>query len=252
MPNMNSDRDTIKARIEERFTKNVKGKKPDLSQFNSTHDGREGDWLTKAMGLNVNGINEPDFEGFEMKKYSVGKTSFGDWSPDESLYSGALKKMSRDEFLQMFGVPNPKKGGRFSWSGKVFPKYGEFNDAGQRLAIDDFGNIVAIYRFGKDSRKISVAPEFHHGEIVLARWREETLKLKLERKFNQLGWFRCLKNNKGEYERIIFGNAINYESFLSLVITGDIFLDCGMHQGNARPYMIWRASNRVWDKLAET
>ena len=78
----------IRSLIEETFEKNVRGLIPDLSGYNSNHDGAEGDWLTKKMGLSVNGNNEPDFMGFEMKKDSKGKTTFGDWSPDSALYKG--------------------------------------------------------------------------------------------------------------------------------------------------------------------
>ena len=65
---MADKRDQIKREILKIFNKNVKGKVPDLSKYNRSHDGAEGDWLTKAMGLTVNGKNEPDFKGFEMKK----------------------------------------------------------------------------------------------------------------------------------------------------------------------------------------
>ena len=82
---MSSERNRIKREILEVFEKKVKGQKPDLSKFNKAHDGAEGDWLTKRMGLTVNGKNEPDFKGFEMKKNSV-KTTFGDWQPNYAIY----------------------------------------------------------------------------------------------------------------------------------------------------------------------
>ena len=44
---MELERDLIKSLIEEHFEKYVKGLVPDLSEFNSNHDGAEGDWLTK-------------------------------------------------------------------------------------------------------------------------------------------------------------------------------------------------------------
>jgi hypothetical protein len=87
---MNQNREVTKSLIEERFETYVKGLVPDLSNFNSKHDGAEGDWLTKKMGLTVNGRNEPDFNGFEMKKDSR-KTSFGDWAPDKALYKSERK-----------------------------------------------------------------------------------------------------------------------------------------------------------------
>lgn len=102
-------RDEVKLEIIRVFEKRVKYKKPDLSSLNSAHDGREGDWLTKEMGLSVNGLNEPDFKGFEMKKDSKEKTSFGDWSPDEAIFKGPSKLLHRDIFLEIFGARIPKK-----------------------------------------------------------------------------------------------------------------------------------------------
>jgi hypothetical protein len=59
------------------------------------------------------------------------------------------------------------------------------------------------------------------------------------------------KDEQGSYQEIQFGLPLKYEVFSPLFRAGEIYIDCGMHQGNARPYMMWRASNRVWDKLAE-
>ena len=135
---MADKRDQIKREILKIFNKNVKGKVPDLSKYNRSHDGAEGDWLTKAMGLTVNGKNEPDFKGFEMKKDSA-KTTFGDWSPNFTLYkkikNSPKPRLTRNEFLQIFGRKSPdptgRKSGRFSWSGTVFPTVHSVNEYGQ-------------------------------------------------------------------------------------------------------------------------
>lgn len=254
------DRDQIKSIIERRFEENVKGRIPDLSGFNKGHDGAEGDWLTKQMGLTVNGKNEPDFMGFEMKKDSP-KTSFGDWSPDSAPYkreAGKKAQVSRDEFLKIFGSPksdsDPKKNGRYSWSGKVFPKVGKFNSYGQILFVRDNGDIQALYSFDKDERqdKHLIVPEFFKkSDLQIALWKHETMKVRVERKFNQLGWFKLVKDREGRYVEIQYGLPINFDTFIEMVRTGDIFCDCGMHQGNARPYMTWRASHQIWDSLRE-
>lgn len=110
--------------------------------------------------------------------------------------------------------------------------------------------ICAVYSPEKDLRPNKVPLKFRK-RLELAKWNHDSLGKKVERKFNQLGWFRCLKNSKGEYDRIVFGQPINYETFLELFTKGSIFLDCGMYQGNARPYMTWRAKNNIWDELAE-
>ena len=258
---MSADRNAVRSMIEERFEKFVKGKVPDLAGYNKDHDGAEGDWLTKQMGLTVNGKNEPDFLGFEMKKDSS-KTTFGDWSPDVAIYlrpkAGEKAKLTRSEFLKIFGTPklhsDPRKNGRYSWSGEVFPTVKNVNKFGQELRVDDSGDIKAIYSFKNDQRinKSEIVPEeFQIDELVLALWTSVRLRERLERKFNQLGWFKCLKDASGRYSELQFGKPINYETFIELVLTGDIFCDCGMHDGNPRPYMTWRANHKIWDLLAE-
>ena len=244
----------IRSLIEDTFEKNVKGLIPDLHEFNLNHDGAEGDWLTKKMGLSVNGRNEPDFMGFEMKKHSRGKTTFGDWSPDEALYKAPSKELDREKFLELFGSPNANKDGRYSWSGTVFPKVGKFNSYGQMLAVDGEKNILATYTHEKNSiafSKVKIPQRYTKGEIVLAKWSHKTLRRKVESKFNQRGWFRCLKNSEGAYDRLQFGGPINFENFIQLFMHGTIYLDCGMHQVNPRPYMNFRASNELWNALAE-
>ena len=244
----------IRSLIELTFEKNVKGLIPDLKDFNLNHDGAEGDWLTKKMGLSVNGNNEPDFMGFEMKKDSRGKTTFGDWSPDEALYKTPNRELHREKFLELFGSPNVDKGGRYSWSGSVFPKVGKCNNYGQKLDVDRENNILAIYIHENNfvaSSKTQMPQRYTSGEIVLAKWGHKTLRRKVESKFNQRGWFRCLKNNKGAYDRLQFGGPINFENFIHLFKNGTVYLDCGMHQGNNRPYMNFRANNDLWNSLAE-
>lgn len=253
-------RDEIKSIIERRFEDNVKGRIPDLTGFNRGHDGAEGDWLTKQMGLTVNGKNEPDFMGFEMKKDSP-KTTFGDWSPDLSPYkriSGQKAELPRDEFLRIFGSPksdpDPRKNGRYSWSGEVFPKVGRVNKFGQTLVVNELGDIQALYSFDLDERedKELIVPEFcKKKDFQIALWKHETMKERVERKFNQLGWFKLVKDKEGRYVEIHYGLPINFESFIEMVRAGDVFCDCGMHQGNARPYMTWRASHQIWDSLRE-
>lgn len=258
---VDADRTVIRSLIEERFEKFVKGQIPDLSEFHAGHDGAEGDWLTKKMGLSVNGKNEPDFQGFEMKKDSP-KTTFGDWSPDFALYlapkRGEKAELARSDFLRIFGSPkphkDPRKNGRHSWSGEVFPTVKGVNKYGQVMLVENSGDIKATYFHESDQRSDKssiVPPKFHDSAVVLAHWTGERLRVRLERKFNQLGWFKCLKDSSGRYSELEFGRPINYEHFLKLVVSGDIFCDCGMYDGNPRPYMNWRASHRIWDLLKE-
>ena len=156
--------------------------------------------------------------------------------------------------MTFFGAPNINKGNRYSWSGSVFPKMGPFNAHGQVLRIAANQDVVAIYSHSHDHvhKGLNVMPaKFRVDELEIARWQSQTLKRKLEQKFNQLGWFRCLKGKNGAYERIQFGGPINFENFMALLKEGTIYIDCGMYQGNDRPYMNFRASNRLWNALAE-
>lgn len=258
---MYNQRDGIKKEILSTFNERVKGQIPDLSAFNKNHDGAEGDWLTVSMGLTVNGKNEPDFKGFEMKKDSE-KTTFGDWQPDFSLYKkpskGLNAALTREDFLKIFGQKSKdqsgRKLGRYSWSGKVFPSVKATNSFGQIMKIDNKGNVKALYNFSQDSRnnKSKIVPnELQIDDLVLAEWTAGNLKYRLERKFNKLGWFKCLTDSDGRYVSIQFGKPINFDSFISLARTGDIFCDCGMYSTNPRPYMNWRAAKNIWDLLAE-
>ncbi len=249
-----ADRDVIKYKIRDRFERFVKGQVPDLAGFNAEHDGAEGDWLTLKMGLNPNGNNEPDFLGFEMKKFSANKTTFGDWSPDTSLYKKPSKLLERDDFLQLFGTPNPAKHNRYSWSGSVFPKVGKINFAGQKLSIEPAGDVVASYDYNEDQRpeRLTVKKRFKECDhLELARWKKDSLQEKVESKFGVLGWFRCIKDKEGRYHNLQFGMPLSYLHFSDLFRDGSIYIDCGMYQGNPRPYMMWRASNQVWDALSE-
>ena len=256
-----SSREDVKKEILKVFRKNVKGKRPDLRGFNSRHDGAEGDWLTKQMGLTVNGKNEPDFKGFEMKKESP-KTTFGDWGPDSGLYikttSSPIPRLSRLEFLQIFGQPTAdtsgRKVGRYSWSGTVFPKIGTINSFGQTLSVDSENNVNATYNFNEDQRpnKSKIVPhDLQVHDLTLVQWTSIGLKTRLERKFNNFGWFKCFKDENELYSGIQFGYPINFDTFIELVRLGDIFCDCGMYSTNPRPYMTWRANKNIWDSLAE-
>jgi hypothetical protein len=256
-----SHREEIKREILQTFNKNVRGKIPDLRTYNLSHDGAEGDWLTIAMGLNVNGNNEPDFKGFEMKKDSA-KTTFGDWSPNLTIYkkvkNGSKPRLTRNEFLQIFGRKSPdptgRKSGRFSWSGTVFPTVHSFNEYGQIMKVDSSNNIVVLYSYSKDKRtnKNKIVPaDLQMDDLVLVKWDSEKLRVKLEKKFNQLGWFKCISDKNGRYQEVQFGYPIQFESFIALVKRGLLICDCGMHSQNKRPYMSWRAQKNIWNSLAE-
>lgn len=257
---------TDKEKIIDLFTKNVKGKKSDTTNSNQRHDGKDGHWLETQMNIKHNGDNEPDLLGYEMKNQtSSGKITFGDWQADEYIYihgRGENPKrnstnqdfeISRDNFFEIFGKANEKKNGRLSWSGIPCPSYyNQMSQYGQYLTMDNDENIIIIYNYSNDNRidkDDKVPPNLRKDNIIIAKWYKDSLKLKLERKFNQKGWFTCTKNNLNEYECIHFGSPMNYSSWIELFKQGTVFFDSGMYQTNKRPYSQWRASTGFWHSL---
>lgn len=246
------------------FNENVKGRRPDVTNANQRHDGREGHWLETQMGIAHNGDNEPDLLGYEMKNQTTsGKITFGDWSADEYIFlHGRGNKqnsiniefnISRDDFLRIFGKPNLAKNGRLSWSGIPCPTYyNTTSEFGQKLTKDIDNNILITYNFSQDHRhnKNTIVPENMQREnLIIAKWYKESLRVKLERKFNQGGWFTCTKDSDGLYSQIHFGEPMNFDSWMKLLEEGTVFFDSGMYQGNIRPYSQWRALTGFWHSL---
>ena len=244
------------------FNENVKGKKPTTASGNEGHDGRYGHWLEARMGIVPNGDNAPDLMGFEMKNNTRSKTTFGDWSADFYLFKDDLTanmttKEKRHRFITSFGKYNSEKM-RYSWSGTPFPKFGKVNDYGQIITFDEDDNVVILYNYSLDKRpdKDDIVPSiWRRDNLVLARWDRASLKSKLENKFNQRGWFKCLQGVDQTYTRIVFGGPIVYEDWIKKVVSGDVYLDSGMYSDlnktkyNSRPYSSWRADNKFWDSM---
>jgi hypothetical protein len=227
------------------FRANVVGKK--APKVEGEADGAQGHWLEKQFGLTPNGRNEPDIDGFELKKDSS-RISFGDWSADYYIFKNEQHRLDRDGFLSIFGTFTPQKN-RFSWSGSVVPKYGLWNEFGQTLYIDERNNVYALYNWRMDLRpdKERIVPqEFRNGNLVLACWKATSLALKVEEKFNRKGWFICLKDESGAFVELGFGEPIAFTSFIEFVKSGEVFFDSGMYEGNERPYSQWRANKTFW------
>lgn len=242
----------IKQKIIDLFNKNVRGKKADSSSSNVNHDGKEGHWLEKQMGIAPNASNTPDLFGFEMKNHTTSKTTFGDYSANYYLYKDVTDSMDREDFLRIFGAPNILKNNRYSWSGKPTPKINAYNTFGQKLEVNEEGDIFAIYSYNKDQRLNKsdiVPPRLQIERVVVARWDAVKLRVKVERKFNKSGWFKCVKDKQGFYTEIAFGGPINFQTWIEDVRKGLIFFDSGMYSTNLRPYSQWRANNNYWESL---
>ncbi len=256
--NIICEEDSDKNKIIELFNKNVKGKKY-VKDIAINHCGGEGHWLEKLMNIKPNSKNEPDINGYEMKKDST-KISFGDWSGEylfstnretiDKINKGEKIILSKEQFIKYFGNKSVKKN-RYSWSGKCVPRYGEWNSNGQKLIIDENKNIVALYSHSKDTRKNE--KQWKMEEICIAVWKKTKMENHVNSKFNQKGFFICKKNKNGEYNKICFGFPINYKMFINKIISGDIILDSGMYHDedtpNQRLYSQWRAQRNFWNDL---
>jgi hypothetical protein len=254
--------DTDKEEIIRLFNTNVKGIDICLEGHHIKHCGKEGHWLETRMGIKHNAKNEPDINGYEMKKSSI-KTTLGDFSASEYAFSGKNKrneinsfnswtdkiKISRIDFIRTFGNQNPLKNNRHSWSGSCVPTYNIYNLNGQILQISENNDIIIYYSFSKDTRTIKTDfPLFlQNDDIVIALWKAEKMKKHIETKFNKKGFFIC-KKIENKYEKICFGKPFNFEYFIECIKNKKIIFDSGMYEGNTRNYSQFRGSS-FWDEL---
>jgi len=240
------------------FNNNVKGREICLEGQNINHDGKEGHWLETKMGIKHNAKNEPDINGYEMKK-SSNKITLGDFSASEYAFSKKRdsineinnwtdeEKIDRTNFIRTFG--NPNKNNRCSWSGRCVPIYGSWNSNGQMLPITENNDIVAYYSLSKDTRSIkNDFPTFlQNDNIVIALWKSSKMKPCIDNKFNKKGFFMC-KKISNKYEKICFGKSFNFEYFIECIKNKKVIFDSGMYDGNSRNYSQFRGSC-FWNEL---
>jgi len=254
--------DPDKQQIITLFNNNVKDKEICLEGQNTLHCGKEGHWLETQMGIKHNAKNEPDINGYEMKKFSL-KTTLGDFSASEYAFSKNNKrntinshnnwtdeiKMTRNEFITFFGNANPNKNNRFSWSGSCVPTYNNWNFAGQNILVLENNDLAIFYSFSKDTRiRKEDFPEFlHNDNIMIAIWKADKMKQHIENKFNKKGFFICKKTDN-KYKNICFGKPFNFEYFIECIKNKKIIFDSGMYEGNTRNYSQFRGSD-FWNEL---
>lgn len=239
-----------KQKIIDRFNKNVRGKTSDTNSANKKHCGKEGHWLELQMGIKPNASNKPDIYGYEMKNETTSKTTFGDWSASYYIYKDDKYDITRDDFFDIFGKPNPKKNNRPSWSGEPCPTIHKWNQFGQKLVVDKENNIIALYNFDEDKRKRKnkiIPKSMQVSNLIIAKWSASKMKEKVESKFNNNGWFKCYKDKEGRYCSIAFADPFNFETWIQDVKTGLVFFDSGMYKTNNRNYSQWRANNKYWE-----
>lgn len=252
--------DSDKQEIIALFNSNVKGVEICLEGQNVGHCGKEGHWLESKMGIKHNAKNEPDINGYEMKK-SSSKTTLGDFSASEYAFSRKRSllnllntwsdeiKIERSDFIRIFGNPNAAKNNRYSWSGSCVPTYNTWNSNGQTLTVRDNNDIIIYYSFSKDTRVVkNEFPKYlQKDNIVIAVWKEEKMKPHINNKFNKKGFFICKKIGK-KYEKICFGKPFSFEYFIECIKNKKIIFDSGMYQGNSRNYSQFRGSS-FWGEL---
>jgi hypothetical protein len=235
------------------FTDKIKGKQlPPM-----THDGAIGHWLEAQFGVSANNDDAADWFGYELKT-GKSKTTFGDWSADWYLWKVPNSGISsRDTFLQTFGTQSrPDRPGRYSWSGRVFPKVNVYNKYGQIMQVEANSDITIYYSYSMDGRfdKQNIVPTIlQRDNVELAKWYRSTLEPRVNRKFGQNGWVKFVQNG-GIINGMIIGGPMYFNQWIGYVRTGEIFLDSGMYydpnKPNIRPYSNWRAANNFWERLA--
>jgi len=248
---------TSKQNIKDKFDSHLRGTACPVG-LNCDHDGAEGHYIEKMMGLCHNSKCEPDMDGYELKCESA-KTTLGDWSASEYIFSkqrDILNKlnnwnkddqMSRQKFIETFGT---KKNERYSWSGSCFPIYGKINDCGQTINVDDSGNIAIHYNYQEDRRteKINFPDFLKQNQKCIAFWSSDKLKKHVNTKFNVNGTFKIVKSN-GVYSHIVFYKPFTYDYFIDFFKKGTILLDSGMNAGTSRNRQSFRTKSCFWNEL---
>lgn len=250
-----------KSKIIETFNNNVKNKQIDISSSNKKHDGAEGHWLEKQMGLKPNGKNQPDIHGYEMKKENS-KITFGDYAASEYIFSAKKPiineknkwtndkvNMTTNEFIKTFGTLKESKN-RYSWSGSCVPTYDTWNDCGQKLVISENNDICIYYSYSKDKRELkNNFPEYlKQDDLLIVIWLKDKLSKNINDKFNKNGFFICKKTNNC-FNQICFGPPLSYELFIDNIKKKNIIFDSGMVTGNSRKYSHFRGTGKFWNTL---
>lgn len=272
-----------KSLIIDAFKNNVLGTKPSAQELQLNHDGAEGHWLEIKLGKKPDASNEADFWGYECKKGTKSKVSWGDWTAnyrifgDKNYFPHDTIGKNQSDFVRIFGQPNPDKNNRFAWCSPNSPTYcGETSHHGHDLIIDENLDILLTYSFSKDQRanKLSIIPSmFQKENLVIMKWCgtdssfisykakaeadpkilfssvQTSLQSKVENKFGIYGWFKCLKDKQGIYNRLEFGDSISYIEWLVHVEDKNIYFDSGKREDSTKPYESWRSNNPFWKSL---
>jgi hypothetical protein len=123
----------------------------------------------------------------------------------------------------------------------------KYNIAGQKMCIDDENNIFVIYDYTKDMREYKDNLCMNKNVHKIMIWYSKILQSSIENKFNQKGFFKCIKN-KNTYSKICFGKPISFTFWIEAFKQGVIYHD-GYSKINGRSRHTFRASNNFWNEL---
>ena len=233
--------------IIQKFNENVRGRSF-IQNENNNHDGNEGHWLEQSMGINPNGVNEPDIHGYEMKKQSLNTTFIDKKFSNIFLRGDIIKRGNRsrkDEFWTIFQRSSSDGirigGWKLDW---------DVN--GQKLFIDEDNNIIIKYNYFHDQRenKDELVPEYYKNneDHKIMEWEKKHIKEAINSKWNVRGWFICKKNNEGVYDKICFGEKFDFDFWIERVRDGIIYYD-GYSKIDGRWRGCFRSSSNWFYKL---
>lgn len=237
---------TDKQKIIDNFMTNVKNVEICLEGQNKSHCGKEGHWLEKKMGLKPNAKNEPDLLGYEMKT-GESATTFVDKVPNTMFIGNTPmpKRKNTQEKRRFWELYASKKesdeptiGG---WSSH------RYNHSGQKLYVDEQNNINIIYDYSHDKRPNKESLGLNKEPHIIMQWNADTLQNTIENKFNQKGFFKCVKQGN-RFVKIRFGGPITYDFWIDNVKKGLIYHD-GYSKVNGRGRHVFRAANKFWNDM---
>jgi hypothetical protein len=238
--------DHNKQEIIDLFNNNVKGKEICLKEgHNKTHCGKEGHWLENQFGIKPNSNNEPDINGYEMKT-GESSTTYIDKAPDVKYLNGVViknrDKKTKQELWRKYSSKKMSEDATIGgWSVK------KYNDSGQKMIIDDHNNIQIVYDYDNDSRENKDSLGLDKTPHIIMQWNAASLKTSIERKFNQNGWYKCVKEGN-VFTKICFGNPMTFDLWIEQVKKGVIYHD-GYSKLKGRGRHVFRAANKFWDSL---
>lgn len=216
-----------------------------LGEQNKKHCGKEGHWLEKKMGIIHNAKNEPDIYGYEMKTGDK-VTTFIDKAPDvKYLNDAVMKKRDKRTKKQFWEYYASKKDSEIptigGWS------VDKFNKSGQKLVVDENRNVNIVYDPQYDTRENKEDIGLNKNPHIIMQWSETSLSKAIERKYNQRGFFKCIKEGNC-FTKICFGKKITFDTWINGLKEGVIYHD-GYSKLNGRGRHVFRASNKFWNEL---